>query len=241
MGWVYLFTKQYEQALAEGKRALALDPNNADTHAVRADILSYMGRPKETIGFAQQAMRLNPRYPDWYPENLGVAYNLTGQYAEAIAAFKEALRLNPNLLSAYTYLAVAYVAQWGGQWSQGPQNLERALEAVQQVVALSDSTYWTHGILGFVYAWQKRYEEALAAFTQALSHKPPRFEELKAHLSLAASYQALGREEAAQAEAAAVLQINPHFSVNVWKQRVPYQDPAVIERIGAAPRKAGLK
>ena len=34
LGYVYLWQKQYEQAIAEMERAIALDPNMADGYAV---------------------------------------------------------------------------------------------------------------------------------------------------------------------------------------------------------------
>jgi hypothetical protein len=64
---------------------------------------------------------------------------------------------------------------------------------------------------------------------------------LSAHLTLAAVYSELGREAEAQAEAAEVLRINPKFSLEVHKERVPIKDPAMLERHIAALRKAGLK
>jgi hypothetical protein len=65
--------------------------------------------------------------------------------------------------------------------------------------------------------------------------------DLEAQLLLAAVYSELGREEEARAAAAEVVRINPKWSLEVWKQRVPYKDPAMLERIFAALRKAGLK
>jgi hypothetical protein len=38
-----------------------------------------------------------------------------------------------------------------------------------------------------------------------------------------------------------VLRINPNFSLEVHRQRVPIKDPAVLERHLAALRQAGLK
>jgi hypothetical protein len=64
---------------------------------------------------------------------------------------------------------------------------------------------------------------------------------LGARLSLTTIYGELGREEEARAEAAEVLRRIPNFSLEVQMQRVPYKDPAVLERVLAALRKAGLK
>jgi ApbE superfamily uncharacterized protein (UPF0280 family) len=58
---------------------------------------------------------------------------------------------------------------------------------------------------------------------------------------LAASYSELGQAEEARAEVAEVLKTNPDFSLEVWQQRVPVQDPAVIERMACALRQAGMK
>jgi len=83
-----------------------------------------------------------------------------------------------------------------------------------------------------------RYEEAIATLQRALAHNP---NFLLAHLQLAAAYSELGREEEARAEAAEVLRINPNFSLEGTRQRVPFKDPAQVERYLAALRQAGLK
>jgi hypothetical protein len=64
---------------------------------------------------------------------------------------------------------------------------------------------------------------------------------LPAYLLLAAVDSELGQEAEAQTETAEVLRLNPKFSLEVHKQRIPIKDPAVLERHIAALRKAGLK
>jgi adenylate cyclase len=71
-----------------------------------------------------------------------------------------------------------------------------------------------------------------------LSRYPNR---LEAHLTLAAVYSELGREAEARAEAAEVLRLNPHFSLEVYRQREPLKEPAQLERRLAALRRAGLR
>lgn len=83
-----------------------------------------------------------------------------------------------------------------------------------------------------------RYEEAIATLKQLLSRNP---NVLHVQLILAIAASEAGREEEAWAAAAEVLRINPHFSLEVHRQRTPITDPAVLERNAAALRKAGLK
>jgi tetratricopeptide (TPR) repeat protein len=46
---VYAQKQQYDQAIAEGERAVALDPNYADSYAVQAEVLNFAGRPEEAL------------------------------------------------------------------------------------------------------------------------------------------------------------------------------------------------
>ena len=73
---VHVQRQQYDQAVAEGERAIALDPNNADSYAWQAEVLNFAGRPEEALRMVEQAMRLNPRYPPFYLFRLGWAYQL---------------------------------------------------------------------------------------------------------------------------------------------------------------------
>jgi adenylate cyclase len=303
----YAQKQQYDQAIAEGERAIALDPNNADSYASQAEVLNSAGRSEDALRRIEQAMRLNPRYPAFYLLELGWAYRLEGRYAEAVSTLKEAVSRNPTHVGVNLNLAASYIQQWISQQSPDSQALAQALATAQQVVALSDSSSSGHTLLGYIYLWQKQYEQAIAeleravAFDpndawgyavlaetlsrigrrgeairmgeQALRHKGlvadghlgsvgaayylagqpeeasaslQRFliryrNFLDAHLALAAAYSELGREAEAQAEAAEVLRLNPIFSLEVHRQRVPIKDPALLESHLAALRKAGLK
>jgi adenylate cyclase len=226
---------------------------------------------------------------------------------QARQMFEKALALDPQYAEAYAFLGWTYEWEWGAQWSQDPQALERALVLAQQAVALDDSLPLAHSALSRASLWKKQHDKAIAEAERAIAldpndadgyarlgavldfagrpeeaiglvekamrlnpHYPPsylfvlgtayrlmgRYEEAiaaykkalthnsnysPAHQFLAAIYSELGREEEARAEVAEVLRISPNFSLEVLRQRLPYKDPADLERLLDGLRKAGLK
>ncbi|NIS70107.1 MAG: tetratricopeptide repeat protein, partial [Proteobacteria bacterium] len=60
--------------MAEGERAIGLDPNNSQPHIQLAQTLHYAGRPEEAIVHAKKAMRLDPYYPAWWLSQLAGPY-----------------------------------------------------------------------------------------------------------------------------------------------------------------------
>jgi TolB-like protein/class 3 adenylate cyclase/tetratricopeptide (TPR) repeat protein len=110
MGNIYLWQKKHEQAIAELKKAISLDPNNADWLAGLGGVLLWADRPEEAIKVIRQAMHLNPKYPPLYLWNLGHAYLLTKKYEEAIEILKESLTRNPDFWPSHILLAASYSA-----------------------------------------------------------------------------------------------------------------------------------
>jgi len=92
--------------------------------------------------------------------------------------------------------------------------------------------------LGWAYRVAGRCEEALAPFKKVLTLNP---NFTPAHINLAACYAELSRLEEARAEAAEVQRLAPNLSIEGMGPRLPYKDPADLERFLAALRKAGLK
>jgi TolB-like protein/Tfp pilus assembly protein PilF len=172
LGYVYAEKQQYAQAVAEGERAIALDPNHADSYTMQAHNLNCAGRPEEAIRMVEQAIRLNPRYPPFYLVILVAAYYFTGRSAEAVATSKEFLSRSPSNLYGHVGLVVSYVEQWASQQSADPRTLEQALATAQRVIALNDSFSVGHLVLGSVYLWQKRYAPALAEMERAIALNP---------------------------------------------------------------------
>lgn len=68
----------------------------------------YAGRFEEAILLLGKARLLNPIPPAWYFFLSGDAHRHEKTYEEAIAAYKEALNLNPDYLVAHIGLASVY-------------------------------------------------------------------------------------------------------------------------------------
>lgn len=76
--------RNFDQALALSKRAIELSPSSSDIMAAHALVLNYLGQPKDAIGWALKALRLNPNHPVWYPHVLADGYYLDGQYENVV-------------------------------------------------------------------------------------------------------------------------------------------------------------
>jgi adenylate cyclase len=143
---------------------------------------------------------------------------------------ERAVALAPT--EAWSYAGLAVVLSCMGR-------TEDALEAAAQALRLKPAVVDSHlDSVGAAYAVAGRYEEARALLQRYISRYP---HILHVHLMLATVYSELSQDAEARAEAAEVLRINPKFSLEVHKQRMPIKDPAVLERHIAALRKAGLK
>jgi TolB-like protein/predicted Zn-dependent protease len=169
---VYAQQQQYDQAIAEGERAIALNRNNAFSYNRQGAALNFAGRPEEALPMMEKAMRLNPHYPPFYLGDLGWTYNLTGRYTEAVATLKEATSQGPTLMVYYALLGDSYVQQWASQQGADSQMLEQASEAAQRGIALNDAFPPGHWSLGSVYLWQKQYEQALTEMERATTLDP---------------------------------------------------------------------
>jgi len=99
---------QYDLALVEIDRALALNPSDAESHAERGSTLLWTGRPEEAIADLETAFALDPNLgpQDAFP--LGLAYYTSRRHDDAVRFLeREALRY-PDYVFIPVVLAAAY-------------------------------------------------------------------------------------------------------------------------------------
>jgi adenylate cyclase len=109
-GGIYLLQGRYDQAIAEGKKSVALGPNQADPHFQLAMLLHVTGRYKEALPLVRKAIRLHPYYPYWYPWLLASVYLRMEEYEKAVETFKMVVVREPHRISGgHLGLAITYI------------------------------------------------------------------------------------------------------------------------------------
>jgi tetratricopeptide (TPR) repeat protein len=184
---------------------------------------------ERALALARKAVALDESSPAAY-HLLSSVYLNKKQHERAIVEAERAIALDPEDADGYLVLGGIYTV--AGRPEDGIGILEKGIRLKPRLPAQHFAT------LGLAYYLTGRQEEALDALQKALTLTP---NWLPTHGYLAAIYGELGREEEARAEAAEVLRLSPNSSVEGWRQRLPFKDPAETERFVAALRKAGLK
>ena len=134
-GCAFLANGSPDLALGDLTDAIRLDPDYQEAFRERARAYTAVGNhAQETIDDCLRAIRLNPKCDVAY-ETLGAAYasSLAPDFAKAIAAYKEALKLNHNLASeiepqmAAAYWNWALTLDRAGQVDEAKDKLYRAI------------------------------------------------------------------------------------------------------------------
>jgi TolB-like protein len=87
LGSIHRYHGDLQSAEHHCRRAIALNPNDADAVARFGALLAALGHPEEGIDRIREAMRLNPYHPEWYWHHLGHAFYVARRYADSAEAF----------------------------------------------------------------------------------------------------------------------------------------------------------
>ena len=109
MAYIHLFKKEYDKAIHESKRAVALNPNGADAIAHLGFINSMTGKPEKGIILLKRAFRLNPIPQPHFYLFLGEAYRLTDQYEKAIEMLNHSFNIESSSVNLYLMLTSCYI------------------------------------------------------------------------------------------------------------------------------------
>ncbi|MGI8408667.1 MAG: tetratricopeptide repeat protein, partial [Pyrinomonadaceae bacterium] len=144
--------KDYDAALEDIKRGAALDPNNGDFLAARADIMLAKGDNKEAFEAYQKAVLKSPNNAELYYNLAKVNYNLGDNERQAAAAEDAIQKRTQNLADAYRLLADA---------RQKQRRFPEAIDAYKKTLSSNPQNYEAYRNLAEIYRSENRIDEAI--------------------------------------------------------------------------------
>jgi tetratricopeptide (TPR) repeat protein len=188
-----------EDAIEIERRALSIDPDLADAHSWLGAALLSLGRTDEAIAAIREAVRLEPDNGQAH-QALARAYWVgRGDFAAAIPEFEKAIELNPD--AGYSYLQLALLLAWEGQYARAEEVSRRAVELQDQYISGNAGlqVVGANGRLGYVYYLQGRYEDAIREYDRGLAfvgssdHALKDRTAIELNINLGAAYHRLGK------------------------------------------------
>jgi len=161
--------------------------------------------------------RLAHRYTDnleayeYFLRGEEYAYRFTKEaHGQARQMYEKAIELDPKFALAYAKLGWLSYVEWGWQWDQDSQPLERAFALIQRAVALDSSLPDVHRFLGIVYLWKKQHDQAITEAERAVALNS---NDAEAYAGLAYILNYAGRPEEALGLVEKAMRLNPRHPV----------------------------
>ena len=176
---------EFERAITEYKKAIALNPNSPLIHNRLGVAYSELKQYDAALDAYRKALALSPMTaePNY---NMGLVYLKQGDLPHALEAFKRAIAIDAEWGDAYTGLGEVYLKQG---------DFGRAARAYKHAIRLNPNAN-PNAILGLgkVYARQERWEDAISAFEEVIEIQ---VDNTEAHYQLAQTYIKRGEKEKA--------------------------------------------
>lgn len=195
-GLAYVSTRNYEQAMVDFSKAIALDPDYAEAYNNRSTAHLLMDNFGQAVVDCTQALKLAPDFVAAYV-NRGIALTGLREYEQALADYNKALELAPQNVYAYYNRANTYL--WMDKYKE-------AIGDYNQTIALKPEFVAAYVNRGLVHGELKHFQEALADYTQAIELNP---DYVYAYYNRANLHRELNNHQQAIADYSKVVELNP--------------------------------
>jgi serine/threonine-protein kinase len=157
LGRVFSARGNNEQAAAQYRRSIELEPTSDDAYAGLAAAYESLNRTDEAEQLFKHAISVRPAY--WATYNwLGLFYMRHARYDDAASMFSQVISLVPDSFTGYQNLGAIRTDQ--GKYAEAIPILEQSLNIRPSAGAQSN--------LGFAYFQMRRYADSARNFEQAV-------------------------------------------------------------------------
>lgn len=158
---------RFDEALSAYSRAAQLNPNVAEIHNSMGKALFKKGRFDEAALAHLRAIQLKPDFAVAHFD-LGNAYRACGDRGleNALAAYRQAVKLKPDLLEGYMSMAVILADL---------MRFDEAMECYTRAAEIQPNAALTHEAIGVILLRQKGAEAAVEHFRRAVAVNPDLF------------------------------------------------------------------
>jgi tetratricopeptide (TPR) repeat protein len=176
-----------DEAAAEFREALQVDPELAEAHVYLGTILGHQGKLEEAVGEFREAIRIDPALSEAHAY-LGKVLGHQGKLREAATSLRKAVRLNPDSALAHYNLGIT-------EGTQG--DLEKATSEFRAVVRLKPNDVEARYNLGNTLQARGKLKDAVAEYREVIRLEPGH---AKAHHNLGVALHRQGMLEEAIVE-----------------------------------------
>lgn len=165
LGIAYLNDNKVQQAFVEFHKSYELDPHNKEVlNAIGIVYLLHLDEPNKAIQYFEGAVKEDPLYSEAF-NNLGYAYEKTGNFEKAILNYKKALS-NP----LYPTAEKAYVNMGNSYYALG--NFEAAIQSFKEAIKRAPSLSLAYWRMALCLNAMGRYGDASTAISEAVKLDP---------------------------------------------------------------------
>jgi TolB-like protein len=164
-GWGNSGTDYDAKILGELDRAIALDPDHAESYMHKSFYLGMSRRSEEAIRVADAGLALNPNITYLYMARANAELDL-GRFDEAKSDMQQGIRLSPrDPFATFFFTGI-------GDAELGAGRPEAAIAEYRKSLDAGDHTYWNYANLAAAYALLGKMDEAKPFVAETLRVNP---------------------------------------------------------------------